>query len=385
AATVLAFVVWLREKRSQHPAKLEPKRILLIRLDLLGDLILTMPAVASLRQRYPQAHIAMLVLPYTAPAVSLFPYVDKLFTYDINKLRPSGDMLNPAHYLELWRLIKRLRRERYDLSVSFYGLYAGILALLSGARRRIGYRAEGCPFLYNLPVRGRRYMIRQHEVKYCLTLAKAAGASDPGVPLHTTIPDSARERIATLLAQEGIGPQDLMIAIHPGSNNGTAKRWTASGWTSLADRLVHDMGARVIINGVASELPLIQGIVGSMSARPTVMAGKTSILELAALLSRCQALVAGDSAPLHMAWALGTPVVGLYGPTDAAISGPYGSRNVVIRKETGCPPCYDLSDTAECSKGNPVCMETITPDEVYAAVESLLRAPQRTIQRTATQ
>lgn len=383
--TALAFLAWLRGDRRQDPATGEIKKILLIRLDLLGDVILTMPAVAALRWRYPKAHMAMLVLPYTAPALDLFPYVDQVLTFDINKLRPSGDMLNPVHYRDLWRLLRKLRRERCDLSISFYGLYAGLLAFLSGARLRIGYRGEGCPFLYNLPVPGRRYLVRQHEVEYNLDLARAAGARGPWDPLRAAIPVGAQERVEALLDQEGIGPGDVVVALHPGAANDPAKRWPAPGWARLADRLVRGMGARVALTGVASELPLVGEVVGQMSTRPVILAGKTSFAEMASLLARCRALVAGDSAPLHLAWALGVPVVALHGPTDPAISGPYGGRAVVLRKEALCPPCYDLSDTAECSRGDLLCMKALTSEEVYAAVERVLQAPAPAVPGTTTQ
>ncbi len=387
--TIVAFLSWVtggfyrredpgvfqgRETQAGAPKNAQDvKKILLIRMDLLGDVILTMPAVAALRKGYPLAHITMLVLPYTAPALDLFPYVDRVVTFDINKLRPSGDMLNLSHYRDLWRLLHRLRQERYDLAVSFYGLYAGILALISGARLRIGYRGEGCPFLFNLPVPGRRYEVPQHEVEYDLALARAAGACETLVALTPAIPEEVKDRALALLSHEGVGPQDLLVAIHPGSTNGTAKRWTIQGWAALADRVATELGAGVIFNGVASEMPLVREITGRMKTTPVVMAGKTSIPELAYLLTRCRVLVTGDSAPLHLAWSLGVPVVGLYGPTDPVVSGPYGGRSVVLRKEISCSPCYDLLDTAECRRESVACMEAITEEEVFTAVKRALQ------------
>ncbi len=375
--TVIAFVGWLAGDRRRDLASLRIEKILLIRVDLLGDLVLTMPAVAAVRRRYPKAHITMLVLPYTAPALELFPYVDEVLSFDINKLRPSGDMLNPAHYQELWRLLRKLRQEKFDLCVSFHGLYAGLFSFLSGSLARAGYRGEGCPFLYNVPLPGKRYSIPQHEVHYDMALARAAGAEDTQAAPDAAIPQYASENVATLLAKEGISPHDLLIAFHPGSANGSAKRWPAPGWAALADRLFNDLGARIVLTGVNSELPLAKDIVGMTKNRPAVLTGKTSIVEAAALLARCRVLVSGDSAPLHMASAIGTPVVALHGPTDPDISGPFGGRSVVIWKKTECSPCYDLSDTAECRNKTLLCMRAITPEEVYTAVESLLQTPAR--------
>lgn len=357
---------------------------MLIRMDLLGDVILTMPAVAAVRRRYPKAHITMLAVPYTAPVLGLFPYADRVLSFDLNKLRPSGDMLNLAHYRDLWSLVRLLRQERYDLAISFYGLYAGILAFLSGARLRVGYRGEGCPFLFNLPILGRRYAKQQHEVEYNLALARAAGALERAEPLQTQVPEAVRESADRLLEREGIAPRDLLVAIHPGSTNGAAKRWPTHSWAGLADRLGTELGARVVISGVASEVPLVREVTQRMGTRPVVLAGKTSIQELAYILTRCRLLVAGDSAPLHLAWAMGVPVVALFGPTDPAISGPCSGRAAVLRKETSCSPCYDLQDTPECRRRNLECMEAITVDEVFAAVRLHLEETTSPVQEIAT-
>ncbi|MDP2662190.1 MAG: lipopolysaccharide heptosyltransferase II [Dehalococcoidia bacterium] len=375
--TSAGFLAWLTRWRGTGSDRLVTKKIdkiLLIRLDLLGDIFLTLPAVAAIRRRYPDAQMNMLALPYTAPALKLFPYVDQVLTFDINRLRPSGDMLNPTHYRDLWRLIRKLRKERYDLCVSFYGLYAGLLSFLSGSRVRIGYLGEGCPFLFTTPLPGKRYSIRQHEALYNLALARAAGASEPA-ELKPSIPAETLERVSVLLEEAGVSTDDLLIAFHPGSANGAAKRWPGWGWARLAESLTERLGARIVLTGVASELPLAQDITRQTSTRLAITTGRTSILEAAALLTCCKVLVTGDSAPAHMASALGVPVVALYGPTDPAISGPYGGRSIVLRKKTGCSPCYDLSNTAECRKTALLCMEAITPEEVFEAVKEILRTP----------
>ncbi len=375
--TAAGFLAWLTRwmsRDSASPVMRSIDKILLIRLDLLGDVILTLPAVAAIRRRYPEAKISMLVLPYTAPALKLFPYVDQILTFDINRLRPSGDMLNPNHYRDLWRLIKKLRNERFDLCVSFYGLYAGVFSFLSGSRVRVGYRGEACPFLFTNALPGKRYSIRQHEALYNLTLARAAGVVEP-VELKATIPADAVESVSVMLEEAGVSSKDLLIAFHPGSANGSAKRWPERGWARLAENLSEGLGARIVLTGVASELPLAQDIARRTTTRLSIVTGKTNILEAAALLIRCKVLVTGDSAPAHLASALGVPVVGLYGPTDPAISGPYGGRSIVLTKQTSCSPCYDLSDSAECRKATLQCMEAITPEEAYEAVKEMLRTP----------
>jgi lipopolysaccharide heptosyltransferase II len=365
------LVGWLLGDRAKTLRPSEVRRMLLIRLDLLGDVVLTMPAVRALRQRYPQAHIAMLVLPYTAPLVALLPYVDEVLAFDINKLRPSGEMLNPIHYRELWRLVRKLRRDRYDLCISFYGFYASLFSFISGARYRLGYSGESCPFVQNVSLPGGRYRERKHELEYNLTLAEAAGAVRDHGPLEFELPQEAMERVGRLLGQEGAATGTPLIALHPGASNGLAKRWPIQSWAALADRLVSEMGVRVVLTGSGAELSLANEVAGLMAAKPIIAAGQTTVPELVALLARCQAVVCGDSAPLHIAASLGIPSVALHGPTDPVISGPFGPSSIALRKE-GCPPCYDLSDTAECSKNEATCIQNITVEEVYTALEKVL-------------
>ena len=157
------------------------RRILVIRLDLLGDLIFSLPAVRALRAAYPHAELTLLTLPYTRPLVELVPEVDRVLTLDVNRYRrPAGW----RHLDEVVRLVRALRVARYDVCVALHGRPAGMLAVLSGARYRVGYAAHAYPFAFNVPVAGRRYARRQHEVEYCLDLARAAGADGPAVPAH---------------------------------------------------------------------------------------------------------------------------------------------------------------------------------------------------------
>jgi len=369
--TVVGLIGWLRTEKRKDFAACEVKKILIIRLDLLGDVVLSSPAIRALRDAYPNAHIAMLVLPYTAQIVRLFPEVDEVYTFDINQLRPSGDMLNLAHYGELYHLLRRLRRERFDLCVSLYGLWASLFSYGSGAHFRVGYRGESYPFMHNIAIGGRRYCERKHEVEWNLVLAKAGGAKRTDLTFKLVIPRDVEEKVLTMLKQEGVNDGDLLIGMHCGASNGSAKRWMTNGWAVLADTLIREKGAKVVFTGSANELPLVGEVVEQMQETPIVMAGRTDLLELAALVRRCRLFVSGDSGPLHIAVALGIPTVAVHGPTDPAISGPYDPNAAVVRKPLPCSPCYDSYDVAECPKDNPVCMKMISAGEVYAAVERM--------------
>lgn len=362
-----SIVEMLREKESD-----QIRKILVIRLDLLGDVVLSMPAVRALKETFPAARLDMLVLPYTRPLVEMYPQVTRVFDFDVNKLRPSGNMTNPAQWKQFKGLIRNLRSEKYDLCVSLHGHPASAIALLCGARLRIGYGGDSYPFAQNISLPGKRYRIRKHEAEYSLDVVKAVGAQVKDKRLFLTPRGEDIVRMKDLLDGEKNKHKGPLIGIHAGAANGAAKRWILSKWSVLADRLVDEMDAVVVFTGSSGELSLVGEVVTGMKNTPIVMTGKTTIPELAALISRCDIMVSGDSGPMHIAVALGVPTVAIHGPTDPLLSGPFGGNITILRKPVSCSPCYDLSDTADCPTGSAECMEAISEAEVFDAITNML-------------
>ncbi len=352
------------------------RKILVLRLDLLGDVLLSMPAVEALHERYPDAEIWMMTLPYTADIPARYPFVARVVTLDTNGIRSPRGLLNPTTLKAWYDAYRLLRRQRFDLAVSLFGLMASIWAFSSGATHRIGYRKEAYPLLHTRTLPGMRYDRREHEVRWCLRLAELAGAACRPRYMHLEVEPGAARRVDQLLAEHGVAPDAPFVGIHAGSINGSAKRWPALHWAALADRLREEYGATVALTGSKSEAPIADAVTAAMATHPLVLTGRTSVNELAALLTRCDLVLSGDSGPLHMAVALDRPTVSIYGPTDPAISGPYprpGQSAVVLRTDMGCSPCYNALATAECPHGNTDCMHYLTVDRVYAAVRRVLR------------
>jgi lipopolysaccharide heptosyltransferase II len=346
------------------------RKILVLRLDLLGDVLLTMPAVEALHERYPGAEIWMMTLPYTSDIPARYPFVHRVVALDTNGIRSLRGLLNPRTLKKWYDTYWLLRRQRFDLAVSFFGLMASLWAFHSGARHRMGYYKEAYPLLHTHTLPGRRYDRRHHEARWCLDLAALAGASGRDRYLHLSVEPSAAARMGRVLAAQGIDDGSLVIGVHAGSINGSAKRWPAAHWAELADRLQEELGARVVLTGSRAEMPIARGVAGLMRTRPIVLTGETSVDELAAVLARCDLVLSGDSGPLHMAVALNRPTISIYGPTDPAISGPFprpGQTAVVLRTGIGCSPCYNALATADCPYGNAVCMSHLTVDTAYAA------------------
>jgi lipopolysaccharide heptosyltransferase II len=367
---------WFAPHPPMVPGTWHPKRILVIRTDFLGDVVLTLPAIQALARTYPAAEIDFLVLPRNAPIVQDQPGIARVISCE--PLLWLGSRQGRA---KLREAIAQAHEAKYDLAISVCGDTASIVARLSGAKRRIGFAGEAFPGWLTDPVPGKRYTLGIHESRYGLMLAAAAGAGIPplGMPQEHSmlrVGEPARQRVAELLALAGIAAERPVIALHPGSGNGNAKRWPLPHWAKLAEMLLAEEDAAIVLIGAPDDRPLAQGIMRRMAhlERVTDLTGQTTLLELAALLQRADVVVTGDSGPLHVAEAVGTRVVALHGPTDPAQSGPIGPEAIVFWNKVWCAPCYNPNATAECRFGNPICMKGLMPAEVLPAVRQQFRA-----------
>jgi lipopolysaccharide heptosyltransferase II len=356
---------WINGPRPSLP--LEPgevRRILVIRLDLLGDVVFSIPTIEALAEAFPGAEIDVLTLPFSAPVVRGHPSVRDVFTIDVNQYRrPRGW----RRLGELRDLLQELRGRRYDLAVGLSRRLGGVFAVLSGARLRLGYTSETYAGCYNLPVPGGRYEIPQHEVTYCLDLVRALGvaAEDADPHLHP-----AR-------ASSELVPRPYLVLV-PGASNGAAKRWPTPYWSRLANAMGERYGVHVVLSGADSERALVGAVARETRVPHSDLSGRTSTEELLDLLAGARMVIAGDTGPLHVASALEVPVVGIFGPTDPINTGPRSAQAEVVRLGLPCSPCYDLRSPADCKlpDRSTTCMWGITPELVLEAVDRVLqRAP----------
>ena len=352
------------------------RRILVVRVDLLGDVVLSTPAVRALRRAYPRAQIDMLVQAPFDGILADDPDIHRALVWNPHVWRNPRNWARWSAWRAALAMLRRMRRPRYDLAVSVSGDIGSIVTRLSGARRRVGYAGEAYGDFMTDPIPGARYLAHQHETRYVLGLAAAAGgvvAPGDEIPRLSVAPaERARMRARLEQARESLRATGPLIALHAGARNGQAKRWPARHWASLARLLADQLGAVVILTGAPNEAPLA-GDVERMAGRPLLnLCGQTSLAELKALLAECDLVISGDSGPMHIACALRRPVIALHGPTDPAISGPTTPDAVVLRLGLWCSPCYDASATAECRFGNPVCMKELAPGMVFAAAQRRL-------------
>ena len=359
------------------PRTVQPRRILVIRLDLIGDLVLSMTVVRALKRTYPDAEIDLLALPSSAQIVKDDPDLSNIITYDPNVWRRPKALIQGRNWRDAVSVVRRLRARRYDIAVSVFGNWAAMLAVASGARRRVGFGRESYPGFMTDSVAGRHWQQgeRLHEVDYCLKLARAAGVAvtpDDRIP-RLFVAASVRDELDELLHKLGIGKDKPLIACHVSSNNGQSKRWPVPYWATLIDRLICERGAQVVLTGAPGDLPLIERVTSRMEQKAFNMAGKTSLAQLAALLQRADVLITGDSGPMHIAGAVGTPLIAIHGPTDPAQSGPVSPSATILKSGIWCSPCYNAKGPADCRFYTTQCMKNILPAQVFETLEEKLR------------
>jgi lipopolysaccharide heptosyltransferase II len=365
-----------RGRRDDPPPPV--RTILVVRLDLLGDIIFTEPLVRGLRAAYPGARILWVTLPYTAPLARAYRVADEVIELDSNRVRSLRGLLHPATWRAYLATFRLLRGAHPDLAVSVAGRTASLVALISGAPRRIGYLGEAYRWSLTDGIDGGRYDERQHEVEYVRALAALAGVRGAPDRLHAPLAAADRATVDRMLSDAGINSSDTVVVIHAGALNGSAKRWPATYWSRFADDLNRQANARVVLAGARSDEPLARQVQVGAHHPVVSLVGRTSIGELAALIGRADLVATGDSGPLHLAVALGRPLVAAYGPTDPQVHGPYHpSAPVRIhRADLPCSPCYSMTGMADCPLGDPTCMKLVSVRTmVDSALELLTRPP----------
>lgn len=335
---------------------------LLVRVpNWVGDAVLCLPALQAVRARWPQAHIALLGRPWVADLFSDQGVADEILRYS-----PQGEHAGVAG---LEALIAGLRRQHFDAALLLQNAFqAAWIAWRARIPERIGYARDGRSWLLTraVPV-PRPGEIPPHECYYYLHLVRAAGWLDalPQVNwISLKVPAAARERAEQVLERAGVraAGQALRVALAPGAAYGTAKCWPAERYAALADRLVRDFDADVILFGSAGEREVAGRIARAMQTRAVVLAGETGIGELPALLAACHLFIGNDSGAMHVAAAVGLPVVAIFGPTDPQGTAPVTPRRLLVQQPVACSPCF----LRHCPIDHR-CMQRVSVEEVYAA------------------
>jgi lipopolysaccharide heptosyltransferase II len=349
-------------------------RILLVRLRQIGDVVLTTPAVAALRRRFPDAHLTYLVEPPAAPVLAGNPHLDEVI------VAPRGRGI--AALLKDAGLALRLRRARYDLAIDFHGgPRASLLTLLSGARRRIGYEVVGRAWMYTDVVSRPRELRRRHSVVNQWDLLDVLGVPAPtpeGNPLEMPLDTGAAAGIGRRLAAAGVGADDEIAVIHVSASS-PFRRWPLSSFVETAAALASRAGRRIIVTSGPADRDAANSIIAEARARlpagdrdRVLSCGDITLTELRAVLERSAVYIGGDSGPLHIAAATSVPIVAIFGPTPSERSAPWrDSRFPTESIEVDGLPCRPC-DQRVCEPGDFRCLTRIDSTRVVSAAERIL-------------
>lgn len=338
-----------------------PSRILVRAPNWIGDAVMCEPALRVLRALFPSAEITLLAKPAIAELFIAYPGIDRRLVYDDRGIH--------AGLSGKWTLAGQLRQHRFDLAVLFQNAFeAALLTWLAGIRRRYGYVTDGRAFLLTDPVARPDRATLVHQVHYYWDLLKPLGVTgSPSVPALAVSENETRamdERLRDL----GIGRDDLIVGVNPGSTYGGAKRWLPERYAEAALRICRQVEqpqgrpVSVVILGAKGEEELGRSVADRLTVRSAVLSGRTNIRELMAATKRCSILLTNDTGPMHMAAAFAVPVVAVFGPTDWKTTAPYGQEASIVRQPVDCAPCL----LRECPIDHR-CMTGVTVDQVCAA------------------
>jgi lipopolysaccharide heptosyltransferase II len=345
-------------------------RLLCVRLDTMGDVLMTGPALRALRATAPGRRLTLLTSPPGAAAAALMPEVDETIVYEAPWMKRERSA-DPAPDTEM---MARLTAGGFDAAVLFTvytqsPLPAALLCHLAGIPHRAAHCRENPYALLTDWVREPEpERLRRHEVRRQLDLVAALGAPAPDAPLAIQVPARARARARAALAEAGVERDGGWAVVHPGATAPT-RRYPAESWAAACRTLAAEHGLRLVFTGDASERDTVERVRALAGDPGPSLAGRLELAELAALLDDAPLLLAGNTGPVHLAAAVGTPVVDLYALTNPQHT-PWMVPSRVLSNDVPCRWCY----RSICPEGHHLCLRGVEPERVVAAATELLAA-----------
>jgi heptosyltransferase II len=341
--------------------ELSPKNIIVRMPNWIGDLVMATPVLTDLRKAYPEARLTAMCRTPLCDLLYEDPEIDELFCF--SKVSGFG------RHNEKRNIIEKLRKGKYDLGILLTHSFSSAWWFWQGSvANRVGYECNGRRLLltYSIPLHER--IQNQHLVITYKTLLLPLG-----IPLSDTSPrlflkEKEIEDARELLQQHGISKEQLIVGINPGATYGSAKCWLPERFREVTQRLLREPNVSIVYFGDGATAQLVKEICHGLSPKVVNLAGLTSLRELACLISLCDVLLTNDSGPMHIADAVGTPIIALFGSTNEIVTGPY-RHGKVIHKHVECSPCYQRTCPIDFR-----CMRRIEAEEVYQEIVALLHA-----------
>jgi lipopolysaccharide heptosyltransferase I len=339
------------------------QRTLIIKPSSMGDIVQALPVLTALKESHPEARVSWLVARAFAEILEGHPRVDEVIVFDRHRIGRMSHSLGAAR--EFFTLLETLRKRQFTTALDLQGLFrSGFFAAATGAPSRVGFHSarEFAPLFYTDVVR--LPSDEMHAVDRYLAMAQHVGLGLPKATDHLPVPALSRAAARAHLAQEGLAPGEPFVAVCAHARWET-KQWPPERFAEVLLALHAATGARaVLFGGEPAEAIGRRIAAAAAAAQPVDLTHRTTLRELVALIAEARAIVTNDSGPMHVAAAVGTPVVAVFGPTNPVRTGPYGPGHRVIAGRAPCSPCY----RRECPyKGGPqalCCLKNIASEEV---------------------
>jgi len=339
--------------------RFEPQNIVVRMPNWIGDLVMASPILSDLRKTFPKARITAMCRSPICELLKLDPEIDELFCF--SKVSGFG------RRSEKRNIIEKLKMGRYDLGILLTHSFSSAWWFWTGrVRYRLGYESNGRKMLLTHSQPFPSNIQNQHLVVTYKMLLKPLGIPVSQTPPMLYLSPKEKEEARILLHQRGVPEDAYIIGINPGATYGSAKCWLPERFREVTERLLKEKDLYIVYFGDQATTPLCKEICRDLSSRVINLAGLTSLRELASLISLCDVVLTNDSGPMHIADALGTTMIALFGSTSEIVTGPY-HQGCVIHKHVECSPCYQRVCPIDFR-----CMKRIEADEVYYAIKQAL-------------
>jgi heptosyltransferase-2 len=339
--------------------QLSPKKILVRSTNWIGDAIMTTPAVRTIRQNFPEAEITVLAYPWVADIFIASPHVDQVMLYHKKSMHQGLG--------GLWRLSREIAAQHFDMAILLQNAFeAALIAKLAGIPVRAGYKRDGRSLFLSHGIKIRKSIRKKHHVYYYQELMRDLGMTCGSDKLFLKLSDETMDWARNFIAEKTEGP---VVGLNPGAAYGPAKRWPSDRYAGLAGRLGDERQATLLVFGTQSDNEAAAEIQEAAPGRVVDLTGNTTLAQAMALIGLCDAFVTNDSGLMHVAAAQDTPLVSIFGSTNAVATGPFSEKSVVVQKELACSPCMKT----HCKQNDFACMLEIGVDEIFNQTCKLLQ------------
>jgi len=338
------------------------KRILIVRTDRIGDVVLSTPVIKAVREALPGAFVAMLVSPYTRDIVDGNPYLNEVIALDKKKFK---GLLGSARFSGV------LRKKSFDTAIVLHPMVRiHIILWLAGIRNRVGLNKKW-GFLLTRRIAHTKQLGGKHEADYNLDILRLVGIEPKGRELLVPVKEENRLKIKRILKENELEDGSGFVVVHPGASC-PSKRWPSERFAMVADEIINRFHKKIVIIASTNNKDFSRKMREKTENAVLDLSGSLSVGELAALLEKSKLLISNDSGPVHIAVALGVPVVAIFGRNQPGLSskrwGPIGKNDIVLHKDVGCIECL----AHNCALGFK-CLTAIEPNKVVEAAGKLLK------------